>query len=136
MLSGDVFNKINLGSYIKKIFSDDNILPPEANLKTNCADLEGIIRGWVYFEGKKAMLVSYDSRNNRFNIAEKGKEGKFVFDYNGYQLVDIDTLQNFYSELLMVIHMEISEGNKFSKVVIKMLASSKSEFDLEQSQIE
>lgn len=126
--SGDVFNKINLCSYLNKLLSDANILPSQVNLETNCDDMQGIIRGWVYFEGKKAMLVSIDSRNNKFNFTSKELELKFIMDANGYQLVDPDTLQNFYSEFLMVFRMEIAKKDKYIKGVVKMFSSTKSEF--------
>ena len=129
MKSGDVFNKINLCSLINKFTRDANIMPAQDNLETNCDDSQGIIRGWVYFEGKKAMLVSTDSRNNKINITSKEKgEGKFIIDVNGYQLVDPDTLQNFYTECLVVINMEFAKENKYIKGVVKTFSSTKSEF--------
>lgn len=97
--SGDYFQKIDT-SFFADVYNA--MFPDDPIPKIDGDALGSIIKGWGYYNEKKVVVASMDER---FHIGFPPGP-TFQIKMNGYTLIDPETFQAIYAEILFILSMK------------------------------
>ena len=104
--TGDVFFKLPLTEILQSNLQSANITEPVKDLLKKWdteSPVQFILRGKTYFDGREALFVSCDSK---WHYPTTPSADSFHFSISGYELIDMETCQVLFGEVLLNFSVE------------------------------